>query len=212
MKRGPYIEEKKYPGCELFFEDIEKIYEIFTSVAPSAYVHIFADNFELEDFKEFSDIKKDSINYLQIQTVLEGGNVIVVDFNKSGTCLSYHDETIILGMITRIEEIINLRKRFFGNKKTVWSVLLISLLSIIGSLLFLWNLNMAISIFVSVFLLVILIICIYEVLKGKYNHIYLIHRPANPSFTAKYRDLIIAFSSAIFATVLGFFLEISFKK
>jgi hypothetical protein len=211
MKRGPYVEEKQYPGCDLYLEDIEKIYEIFTSETQSDHVHITADNFELENFKEFLDIKKESINQLEIQTVLEGGNVIVIQFNNTGTALFFNDETIILGMITRIERIINIRKRFFGDKKTVLTTFLISLITVFGSLIFLWKLNMLFSIFISVFFLVILLLSSNEIVRGKYSHIHLVHRSINPGFFTKYRDWIIAFSSAFFATLLGFALNIFFK-
>jgi hypothetical protein len=207
MKRGPYVDEKKYPGCELFFEDLENIYEIFTSVTPSQYIHITADNFALDNFKELLDIKKDMIDQLEIQTVLQGGHVIGLQFNKSETALYYNDETIILGMITRIEKIINLRKRFFGNKINIWIILLLSFFSIIGSFKYLLNLNLLIFISVIIFSLSILMICIFEILRGKYNRIHLIHWPTNINFITKYRDWIIAFTSAILATLLGFLLE-----
>jgi hypothetical protein len=113
MEKIPQPWRREYRPLKLFKEDIEEIVKIITVDPAEADIHIEIDEFRLDNPKELNEIKKDIINELYIG--VEVSTLQLILGRKSAHLwVGDKDNTGLMGIAIRIDEILRKRQRFLG--------------------------------------------------------------------------------------------------
>lgn len=163
--------EKRYKSLKLFKDDIEKIINIITTEFTETERTIVIDEFELNKLEELSEINKDVVNNFKI-FVATASLQLNLDCSCAYLIVDNENDTRLVGIASRIDEVLQKRQRFIG---FAYGWIGVALIGQIG--FFLTNAFLTATI-VSVSLAVAsLIICFVTIMSWSYiiRHVSTIH-------------------------------------
>jgi uncharacterized membrane protein SpoIIM required for sporulation len=113
MEKIPQSWEKNYKPLKLFKDDIEEIVKIITAGPAETDIHIEVDEFRLDNPSELNEIKKDIIKelYIGVETFMLQ---LRLGRKNAHLWVGDKDNTMLMGIAIRIDEILRKRQRFLG--------------------------------------------------------------------------------------------------
>lgn len=106
-RRGPLVERRNFGIVRVYLEDIEEITAILGQVAAS--VRIQADEFVTTDPSDMLDMPSDVINSLSIVAV--DPSITITLSRTTATAEATDPDLVVLGALTKIEELLQRRRR-----------------------------------------------------------------------------------------------------
>jgi hypothetical protein len=144
MQQVPKSDLFRYPKIKLYKDDVQNIIELFNSQYGST-LRIQINGYLIDNFDEISKIKENTTNKFKISSITEGVSLELTR-KYAYLYLSNSNEINQLGLKSKIDDILNKRKRIFNFLDSIWFYALFSL--VIGILIgIIWNTLLTIMLF-----------------------------------------------------------------